>query len=53
MIVAPIVREEEYQLAVAFVDDTDFISKGEDYADKMQFILDKYTRLYKVIGGYV
>ena len=53
MVAAQIIREEEQQLVVAFIDDTDFVSKGEDYTKKMQFMLDKYTRLYKVTGGYV
>ena len=52
MIVAPIAREEEQQLVVAFVDDIDFVSEGEDSAEQMQFILDKYARFYKITGGY-
>ena len=46
-------KETESKTAVAFVDNTDFVSEGEDYQQKMQKISDSYTRLFQVIGGAV
>ena len=35
MIRALITRQEEQQLVVTFINDTDFVSEGEDSAEKM------------------
>ena len=40
-------------LAVAFVDDNDFISEGEKVVEKMTEILHHYTRLYEATTGSV
>ena len=43
----------EYKIAVTFVDDMDFILEEEDSQQKIQIILDKYTRLFQATGGVV
>ena len=49
----PILKKEEHEAAVIFIDNTDFSIEGEDYQDKMQTILEKYTKLFQVTGGAV
>ena len=46
-------KEAEYETAVTFVDNTDFGSEGEDYQQKMQIILNTYTRLFQATEGAV
>ena len=41
------------ELAVAFVDDTNFFTIGSTYQSNMQRILYKYKNLYKAIGGKI
>ena len=48
IIIALITKEIEQQIAVAFVDDTDFTSDGENCIEKMQYILDKYMFFQKI-----
>ena len=38
IIMVPITKEVKEQLALSFVNDTNFISDGEDYTKKMKFI---------------
>ena len=46
-------REIIQQIAIAFVDDTDFYTNGPNYELKMQMIMDIYTRLYEATGGKI
>ena len=39
------------QLAIEFVDDTDFYTNGLNCEVKMQLIMDLHTKLYKATGG--
>jgi len=48
-----ITNESEQEVAVAFVDDTDFTIDGEESKNKMQWILVRYTQLCKVIWGFI
>ena len=41
------------QIAIAFVDDTDFYTNGRNYKIKMQLIMDLYTKLYEATGGKI
>ena len=43
----PILKVTEYETAVTFLNNMDFVSEGEDSQQKMQMILDKYTRLFQ------
>jgi len=38
---------------IAFVDDTDFYTNNEDFATKMQQVMDIYIRLYEATGGKI
>ena len=38
------------QVVVAFVDNTDFASDGNECADKMQKIMNKHTDLFEATG---
>ena len=40
IIIAPIIKAEEQQIAVAFADDTDFTTNGENCKEKMQKIIE-------------
>ena len=53
IITALITKEMEQYIAVAFVDDTDFTLDRENCIEKMQYILDQYTKLYEATGRYV
>ena len=41
------------RIAIAFVDDTNFYTNGPNYEEKMQLIMNLYTKLYEVIGGKI
>jgi len=53
IITALMIKEIEQQMVVVFVDNTDFTLDGKDCVEKMQYILDKYTKLYEATGRYV
>jgi len=36
-----------------FVDNIDFTSDGDKYMEKIQYILNLYTKLYEATEGYV
>ena len=40
-------------VAITFVDDTDFMTDGENSQAQMQSILDIYNKLYGAIGGHI
>ena len=40
-------------IAIVFVDDTNFYMNGPNYEEKMQLIMDLYTKLYKATGGEI
>ena len=46
-------KEQEQQFAITFANDMDFTTNGEDCKEKMQVIIEKYTSLYKAIGGFI
>ena len=47
----PLSSEEFIRCVIAFVDDTDFYTNNEDFQEKMQLLMDMYTRLYEATGG--
>ena len=53
IIEALILNKKEKELAVAFVDNTDFVTSGEECQNKMQSILDQYSAMYAATGGYI
>ena len=53
IIEAPISNKKEQELAVTFMDNTDFIASGEECENKMQSILDQYSAMYIATGGYI
>ena len=44
---------EFIRYAIAFVDDTDFYTNDRNFNEKMQLIMDMYTRLYEATGGKI
>ena len=54
MIIKASISKVTYQeVLVAFVDDVNFNTKGEDAQRKMQKILQIYTSLYKATNRYI
>ena len=53
MIRNPVSKRIIQRIAIAFVDDTDFYTNGQDYEEKMQLIMDLYTKLYEATGGKI
>jgi len=50
---SPSSQTREQCVSVSFVDDTDFITDGNQYEDKMQDIVNKYHQLYTATGGQI
>ena len=49
----PISLEEFIRCAIAFVDDTDFYTNDKEFKEKMQRVMDMYTKLYEETGGKI
>ena len=52
-IYSPIMSTLYVRNAIAFVDDTDFYTNGENLTTKMQRLMDLYTRLYEATRGKI
>ena len=46
-------ENEEQQVLVAFIDDTDFFSAGLEAMENMEKILKIYAELFQAIGGRI
>ena len=46
-------KEAESETVVAFVDDTDFATSGDNAEYKMQAIINLYNKYYIATGGYI
>ena len=44
---------KEQCVSVSFVDDTDFVSEGQEYESKMKKIINSYHQLYSATGGQI
>ena len=53
IIEALITRIKKKKVAVAFIDNTDFITNKEIAQQKMQQILDTYNEFYTATGGFI
>ena len=53
MEILPITKTEWSEVAVAFVDDTDFYTAGENIQYKAKQILEQYVYLYQATGGRI
>jgi len=47
----PLSFEEFTRCVIAFVNDIDFYTNNKDFQEKMQLLMDMYTRLYEATGG--
>ena len=52
-VVTPLLKQLFIRLAIAFVDDTDFYTNDTDFNQKMQLLMNLYTRLYEATGGKI
>ena len=52
-ITLPITKASINEMAVAFVDDTDFFANGEDLTQAMTKILEEYKVLFEATGGKI
>ena len=53
MVKVLITKDQEQQITILFVDNTDLVTDRINAERKMQFIINKYIRLYEAIGGKV
>jgi len=49
----PLSLEEYIRCAIAFVDDIDFYTNDKDFQEKIQLLMNIYTRLYEATGGKI
>ena len=49
----PLSFEEFTRCVIAFVNDIDFYTNNKDFQEKMQLLMDMYTRLYEATGGKI
>ena len=53
LIIVPASNKDIECTVIAFVDNTSFYTNGQNYQNKIQIIVEEYTRLHKVIGEKV
>ena len=53
MVKVPITKDQEQQIVISFIDNTDLVTDRINSERKTQSIINKCTRLYEAIGGKV